>query len=420
MALLIAVVAFAASSFHQNSKASLSSEIQSNTDTKSGHLWPSEPPSGCPFSPSIAITGVRFTGRQARYTEADTWYPSWASDGDLYSPWTDGKVSDLTSTSFGPNATTGYATILGADPLSLTVTNAGVFRGDPTPYGGRYPCGSLVYNGIWYYGTYCLMDSDGDPSKGLNWDILGPFVGFRYSRDYGKIWMDTPHTPSHPLFGEPPNPGDPVQFGAPHFVDFGQNMQYSPDGKAYLVAHGAMIPDPLPRPANASWVTGDAIYLARVTPTPETINDPSKYEFFAGLSRTRQAQWTRDFAKIQPLVAWNNNCGNVSMTYDAPLKKHLMWITDGGNTISEFNTYLLESDQVTGPWQLVVYMSHFGPQGYFVNLPTKFISADGQTAWLCYAANFTNSYLGTRFKPNPPESGYGMCLHEIRLLMARK
>jgi hypothetical protein len=108
------------------------------------------------------------------------------------------------------------------------------------------------------------------------------------------------------------------------------------------------------------------------------------------------------------------------MTYDAPLKKHLMWITDGGNTISEFNTYLLESDQVAGPWQLVVYMSHFGPQGYFVNLPTKFISADGQTAWLCYAANFTNSYLGTRFKPNPPGSGYGMCLHEIRLLMARK
>jgi hypothetical protein len=405
---------------HQNSKASLSSKIQSNTGVTSGQVWPSEPPPGCPFSPSHAIAGVRFTGRQARYTEADTWYPSWASDGNLYSPWTDGKVNNLTSTSFGPNATTGHATILGKDPLNLNVTDAGIFKGDPIPYGGRYPCGSLVYNGVWYYGTYCLMDSDGDPSKGLNWDILGPFVGFRYSKDHGRSWVDTPHTPSHPLFGEPPKPGDPVKFGVPHFVDFGRDMQFSPDGKAYLVAHGALIPDPLPRLANASWITGDAIYLARVKPTPETINDPPKYEFFAGLNQTGQAQWTRDFAKIQPLVAWNNNCGNVSMTYDAPLKKYLMWITDGGNTISEFNTYLLESDQITGPWQLAVYMRHFGPQGYFVNLPTKFISADGQTAWLCYAANFTNGYLGTRFKPNPPGSGYGMCLHEIRLLMAPK
>ena len=24
------------------------------------------------------------------------------------------------------------------------------------PITGRYPCGSLVYNGVWYYGTYCL------------------------------------------------------------------------------------------------------------------------------------------------------------------------------------------------------------------------------------------------------------------------
>ena len=26
-----------------------------------------------------------------------------------------------------------------------------------------------------------------------------------------------------------------VKFGAPHFVDFGQELEHSPDGKAYLV-----------------------------------------------------------------------------------------------------------------------------------------------------------------------------------------
>ena len=73
------------------------------------------------------------------------------------------------------------------------------------------------------------------------------------------------------------------------------------------------------------------------------------------------------------------------MTYDAPLKKFLMCITDGGNTISKFNTYILESDHITGPWKLVVYMREFGEQAYFVNIPSKFISAgrpDG-VALLC-------------------------------------
>ena len=104
------------------------------------------------------------------------------------------------------------------------------------------------------------------------------------------------------------------------------------------------------------------------------------------------------------------------MTYDAPLKKFLMCITDGGNTISKFNTYILESDHITGPWKLVVYMREFGEQAYFVNIPSKFISADGRTAWLCYAANFTNGYLHTNYRDIPPGGGYGMTLQEIKLL----
>ena len=75
----------------------------------------------------------------------------------------------------------------------------GVHKAFAAPYGGRYPCASLVHNGIWYYGTYCL-DWHQHP-----WDILGPFVGFRLS----------------------------------------------PDGKAYLLGHGATRPE-----ATCSWISG--------------------------------------------------------------------------------------------------------------------------------------------------------------------
>jgi len=169
--------------------------------------WPSQPPAGIPFEASKELTGIAFTGRHAQYGHADTWYPSWAANGNLYSPWTDGEVNGVKSGSGGAKATTGYATILGDDPMNLKITDVATYPSSPAPYEGRYPDASLVYKGVWYYGTYCLRET---PGKHLNWDVLGPFVGFRYSTDYGKTWHQTTHTPDHPLFSEPEHFGGKV------------------------------------------------------------------------------------------------------------------------------------------------------------------------------------------------------------------
>jgi hypothetical protein len=374
-------------------------------------------PTDCPFKASGSLIGLVFTSRHAEYAHADTWYPSWAANDNLYSPWTDGSVNGLGSDSSGRNATTGCATILGSDPLKLKVVNQGVFNSDPFPYGGRYPCGSLVFNGVWYYGTYCLHPTGTVAHEGTNynWPWLGPFVGFRYSTDFGQTWTQTPCTPEKPLFAEPALHGEPVKIGSPHFVDFGKNLEHSPDGKAYLVAHGAH-DGANRRFAYNSWITGDEIYLLRVTPGITNMNDASKYEFFAGRGFLGKSRWSRKLSEARPIAAWRDHMGCVTMTYDAPLKKYLMCVTDGGNTCGYFNSYILESERITGPFKLVQYLHHFGEQAYFVNLPSKFISADGLTLWLCYAANFAPNWNGMVIRPNPPGSRYGMCLQEIRLL----
>jgi hypothetical protein len=250
-----------------------------------------------------------------------------------------------------------------------------------------------------------------------NWPWLGPFVGFRHSTDFGKTWKQTPCTPAKPLFGETALQGEPVKIGSPHFVDFGKSLEHSPDGKAYLVAHGASAGAGR-RFAYDSWITGDEIYLLRVKPGIRTMNDASKYQFFTGLDEQGRAGWTNDFSRIKPIAAWQDNMGCVTMTYDAALKKYLMCVTDGGNTVGYFNTYILEANRSTGPWKLVTYMKHFGEQAYFVNVPSKFISADGRTLWLCYAANFSQGWNGVRFQSLPAGSRYGMCLQEVKLLGA--
>ena len=161
-------------------------------------------PQDCPFEPSAHLIGMTLTDRHAEYTGADTWYPSWASDGNLYSPWTDGTVYGLVSNSAGADATTGQAKIVGDDPLKLKIVDQAVYKSSPGHYQSRYPCGSLVYNGVWYYGTYCLHGGQIIKHEGItyNWPWLGPFVGFRHSTDFGKTWTQTPCTAEKPLFGE--------------------------------------------------------------------------------------------------------------------------------------------------------------------------------------------------------------------------
>ena len=369
---------------------------------------------------------MEFTGRHAEYTQADTWYPSWAADGNLYSPFTDGAVDKVQSSSGPPNWVTGNARIEGDDPLELKVIPLGVHKSLAAPYGGRYPCGSLVYNGVWYYGTYCL-----DWHK-YPWDIMGPFVGFRTSRDSGGAWEDTPCMPTKPLFGEViklPNPQaavpqsaapnvtdeqyrvmPKVKMGSPHFVDFGKNMEHSPDGKAYLLGHGATRTG-----ATCSWISGDQIYLARVKPSPGTINDVHSYEFFGGHGERREPVWVKEFSRIKPLLEWNDHLGCVTATWNPALKRYLLCVTDGGATgEGTYNTLILESEKLTGPWRRVALMEKFGQQAYFVNIPSKFIQRDGRTMWLCYAASW--QWRGASI---PPGSRYAMCLQEIRLIEKR-
>lgn len=152
--------------------------------------WPSEPPAGCPFPNSPEITGIAFTGRHREYEHADTWFPSWAFEGNLYSAYADGSVEGIEASCKGPAPTTGQAVIVGDDPLALTVKSLGVHHEATLPYVGRYPAGTLVYNGVWYYGTYATEDG------------VGAVVGFRHSSDYGKTWTDPCLTPLHNFFHE--------------------------------------------------------------------------------------------------------------------------------------------------------------------------------------------------------------------------
>jgi hypothetical protein len=63
-------------------------------------------------------------------------------------------------------------------------------------------------------------------------------------------------------------------------------------------------------------------------------------------------------------------------------------------------------------------MYYFGEQAYSVQIPSKFISADGNKFWLSYSANYSNwgsGYKGRYILSKPEGSRYALCLQEVRL-----
>jgi hypothetical protein len=73
----------------------------------------------------------------------------------------------------------------------------------------------------------------------------------------------------------------------------------------YLIGHGAQRPE-----AHQSWMQGDQVYLARAEPTPDTINNGSAWEFFAGHDDSGTPMWAAgDVSKAAPLFTWNNYTG---------------------------------------------------------------------------------------------------------------
>ena len=62
--------------------------------------WNSIPPLDNPFPKSKDILGWEYAnGSNPSYGGADTFYPTWSLDDNIYTPWTDGQVSGVNSNS---------------------------------------------------------------------------------------------------------------------------------------------------------------------------------------------------------------------------------------------------------------------------------------------------------------------------------
>jgi len=314
---------------------------------------------------------------------ADTFYPSEDRYGRFMTGFDDGGILSVTAKSYsidGEGTTTGAAIVTGGkDWRNLRVsTPSGAVREDGAPMYGRYTSATVVLNGTWWTGTYGLALAplgSKDVSKTVE---MGPFVGFRSSIDDGRHWAE-PLTPSghalnvsHSLFGE--KPGAAIKYGSPHVVDHGPENRHSPDRAVYMVASGCLAPGANP---NCTWISGDGVFLAKAlgvdATKPNSLNGVDNWRFWDG------KEWGTEVGAAEPVLTWRGRVGAVTASWHPGLSKYLMVVT--GPTVhpydisGPYDTFVVESEALTGPWGMVTYMPRFGMQAYFVSLPSAWLGA---------------------------------------------
>jgi len=427
--------------------------------------FPPRPDAPCPLRKSSSIKNVRPTYRYRAYgsvTTADTWVTAWAPDGNLYSSYADGALRrsgvvchiDGVDDWYYPPPSVGFYAVpdrvfgwgsaeyppkflnIRKNPTARTISGNAIITGDDpfdldiqalpsteltlTGYPSCYPSGNLVKDDLWFCAcryTSHLVDKRGNQQCFSN----GP-NRFRISRDRGKTWEWSPFDEYDPIIPElgAQTGHAPLKYGNVHFVDFGKNMEHSPDGYAYLVGHGTCDPEGM-----SNWSTGDAVFLARVMPTSEAINSKTSYQYFAGLKSDGTPSWSKTFAEVKPVFQWASRCGLTYITYFPAIKKYIAVLCAGwpNGAGSQRDTWIAEADALWGPWSMVTYWDAFGEGAYFAQIPSKFVKPDGRFV-MFYAGGWPGPKpIPKELQKEPtlidyPKATYGLCVAEFQLEMS--
>jgi hypothetical protein len=326
------------------------------------------PPANPPCPPSAVIREIRWAPvaqiirRGVAPDGSDCWPITWAEDDDLYTAYGDGFGFEP----FVPKKVSlGIAKVSGMPPDFQGVnlrspTNESFGNGKA----GRKASGMLMVDGVLYLLARNLGNSQ-----------------VAWSRDHGATWTwaDWKFTTS---------------FGCPTFLNFGKNYAGARDRFVYIYS-----PD-----QNDAYGAADRMVLARVP--QDHILEQGAYEFFAGLTASGDATWSKDIAQRAAVFTNPGHCYRGGVAYDAALHRYL-WCqilpesTNAGGPRFQGGFGVYDAPEPWGPWTTAYYCPVWdvGP-GESSNFPTKWMAADGRSAWLVFSGNDNFSVRHAEFVLN--------------------
>ena len=286
-------------------------------------------------------------------SEGDTWTPTWADNGHIYSP-----SNDSTGFHSAPRANIAFNRIEGNDPLQLS----GKTVNPMPPYGkeaerGPDGCtwkssGCACIDGVlyWVVARHRYGQESGDPRQrqtAQNASIIK-------SVDHGRTW-----TRSAKLnYNAPMFPGR--RFATPYFIQFGRNGAAPRNIGDYVYAISN----------NGYWDCGDDMIVGRVARSRIGLLNAADWEFYIG-GNGGSASWTANVNNALPVVKDTGRVGMTGATYLPGYQRYFMigwYYPAGGGKMAGAATHTVwdfyESPRPWGPWTKIgSYDSN--PSGYY-------------------------------------------------------
>ena len=286
-------------------------------------------------------------------SEGDTWAPTWAANGNLYSP-----SNDTTGFYSAPKANIAFNRIDGNDPRHL----GGKTISPMLPYGkeserGPDGCtwkssGCACIDGVlyWVVARHRYGEESGDPHRRQN----AQNASIIKSVDYGRTWTRSEALNYHtPMF-----PGR--RFATPYFIEFGRNGVAPRNVGDYVYAISN----------NGFWDCGDDMIVGRVARRDIGGLKAADWEFFTGGSGDA-ASWTGNMDQAAPILRGPWKFGMTGATYLRRYQRYLMigwYYPAGGGKMAGAATHTVwdfyEAPRPWGPWTNIgSYDSK--PSGYY-------------------------------------------------------
>jgi hypothetical protein len=167
-------------------------------------------------------------------------------------------------------------------------------------------------------------------------------------------------------------------FGAPTFLNYGQDYAGARDEYVYVYSHDG----------DSAYVPADQMVLARV-PKGE-ITDRGAYEFFVEADAHNRPRWTSEFAQRGSVFEHAGRCMRSGVSYNPGLGRYLWWqqlprkVHDDTRFNGGFGLY--DAPEPWGPWTTVYFTREWdtGP-GDTGSLPPKWMSEDGRVCHLVFS-----------------------------------
>jgi CubicO group peptidase (beta-lactamase class C family) len=301
-----------------------------------------------PYPPSPVIKGTEWADENTivRYAPgSDNWPITWGDDDTLYTAYGDGN-------GFKPfvpkKLSLGFARVKGS-PVDIVGENIRSSSGEQKGEGpnGRKASGLLMVDSTLFMWVRNAGNSQ------LAW-----------STDHATTWTwaDWKFTES---------------FGCPTFLNFGCDYAGARDNFIYVYS-----PD-----VNTAYEPADRLVLARVP--KERIRERDAYEFFVRVESNGNIIWSHDIADRGPVFSNPGEVCRSHITYNPALKRYLLTMI-GPVIDSRFAGGLgvYDAPEPWGPWTTAFYTDAWdvGP-GESASFPSKWLAADGRSAWLVFSGD---------------------------------